>query len=79
MAQEITDLFSRFKNRNGYEPALHMESGRYITGPHGALVVTAINRKEIYRTHIGVDASMSALMKIFMPGSLARGQAGAQA
>jgi len=63
MAQEITDLFRQFKDRNGYEPALHMESGRYITGPHGALISTAINRKEIYRTHIGVDASMSALMR----------------
>jgi len=63
MAQEITDLFRQFKDHNGYEPALHMESGRYITGPHGALISTAINRKEIYRTHIGVDASMSALMR----------------
>jgi diaminopimelate decarboxylase len=63
MAREITDLFHQFEARNGYAPALHMESGRYITGPHGALIVTAINRKEIYRTYIGVDASMSALMR----------------
>ena len=63
MARGITDLFRQFNARNGYEPALHMESGRYITGPHGVLMVTAINRKEIYRTHIGVDASMSALMR----------------
>jgi len=63
MAHAIIDLFMQFENRNGYAPALHMESGRYITGPHGALIVTAINRKEIYRTHIGVDASMSALMR----------------
>ena len=27
------------------------------------LVTRAINRKDIYRTHIGVDASMSALMR----------------
>jgi diaminopimelate decarboxylase len=63
MAQEITILFRQFKDCNGYMPALHMESGRYMAGPHGALIVTAINRKEIYRTHIGVDASMSALMR----------------
>jgi diaminopimelate decarboxylase len=63
MAQEITDLFRQFEDCNGYMPALHMESGRFIAGPHGALVATAINRKEIYRTHIGVDASMSALMR----------------
>jgi diaminopimelate decarboxylase len=40
-----------------------MESGRYMTGPHGALVTTAINRKEIYRTYVGVDACMSSLMR----------------
>jgi len=40
-----------------------MESGRYITGPHGVLVTEAINRKEIYRTYVGVDACMSALMR----------------
>ena len=63
MAEAIIDLFQRFKRRNGYCPMLYMESGRYITGPHGVLIVTAINRKETYRTHIGVDACMSALMR----------------
>jgi len=42
---------------------MYMESGRYITGPHGILVTKAINRKEIYRTYVGVDACMSALMR----------------
>ncbi len=46
-----------------------MESGRYMTGPHGALIVTAINRKDTYRTYIGVDASMSALMRPGMYGA----------
>jgi diaminopimelate decarboxylase len=59
----ITDLFDEFRHQNGYTPALFMESGRYMTGPHGVLVVQAINRKEIYRTYVGVDASMSALMR----------------
>ncbi|MCG6910866.1 MAG: diaminopimelate decarboxylase [Deltaproteobacteria bacterium] len=63
MADEIIDLFNRFGDRNGYVPQLHMESGRYMTGPHGVLVATAINRKDIYRTYIGIDASMSALMR----------------
>ena len=34
-----------------------------MTGPHGVLVATVINRKEIYRTYVGLDASMSALMR----------------
>ena len=46
-----------------------MESGRYMTGPHGVLVVKAINRKEIYRTFVGVDACMSALMRPAMYGA----------
>ena len=63
MGKEICSLFKHFEQQSGYEPALYMESGRYITGPHGVLAVTAINRKEIYRTYVGVDASMSALMR----------------
>jgi len=63
MGTEITALFNNFKTQHGYSPALFMESGRFMTGPHGALVVTAINRKEIYRTYVGVDSSMSALMR----------------
>jgi diaminopimelate decarboxylase len=63
MAREITEHFVQFKQRNGYAPRLFVESGRYITGPHGALVTRAINRKEIYRTYVGVDACMSSLMR----------------
>ncbi len=63
MAGEITEHFVQFKQRNGYAPKLFVESGRYITGPHGVLVTRAINRKEIYRTYVGVDACMSALMR----------------
>jgi len=69
MGREITALFQEFKDRHGYMPALCMESGRYMTGPHGALVVTAINRKEIYHTYVGVDACMSALMRPALYGA----------
>lgn len=63
MGAEITELFKSFKAKNGYAPALYLESGRYMTGPHGALVVKAINRKDIYRSYVGVDACMSSLMR----------------
>lgn len=69
MAGEVTTLFANFKKAQGYAPRLFMESGRYMTGPHGVLVVKAINRKEIYRTYIGVDACMSALMRPAMYGA----------
>jgi len=69
MGREITALFKTFQKQHGYEPALYMESGRFITGPHGVLVTKAINRKDIYRTYVGVDASMSCLMRPGMYGA----------
>jgi diaminopimelate decarboxylase len=69
MGRDITTLFKKFRQQHGYEPALYMESGRYITGPHGVLVTRAINRKNIYRTYVGVDASMSSLMRPGMYGA----------
>ncbi len=69
MGRDICALFQQFQDLHGYTPKLYMESGRYMTGPHGVLVVKAINRKEIYRTYIGVDASMSALMRPAMYGA----------
>jgi diaminopimelate decarboxylase len=63
MADEISDLFLNFKERNGFMPRFNIESGRYMTGPHGVLVTTAINQKNTYRKYIGVDACMSALMR----------------
>jgi len=69
MGAGITSVCDDFQDRNGYVPRLYMESGRYMTGPHGVLVTTAINRKDIYRTYIGVDACMSALMRPGMYGA----------
>jgi diaminopimelate decarboxylase len=69
MGREITAEFNHFRQSNGYCPALFMESGRYMTGPHGVLAVTAINRKETYRTYIGVDACMNALMRPALYGA----------
>jgi len=69
MAAEITALFDAFKEQHAYAPKLFVESGRYMTGPHGVLVTRAINRKEIYRTYVGVDACMSALMRPGMYGA----------
>ena len=63
MAAEIAGLFAAYKAQNGYKPRFYIESGRYMTGPHGVLVTTAINQKNIYRKYIGVDASMAALMR----------------
>ena len=63
LGKGITVAFKAFEARNGYAPKLFLESGRYMTGPHGVLTTMVINRKNIYRTYIGVDACMSALMR----------------
>ena len=69
MAADIANLFHTFQSVNGYQPGLSMECGRYMTGPHGALVTRAINHKSIYREYVGVDACMSALMRPAMYGA----------
>ncbi|MEE4255300.1 MAG: diaminopimelate decarboxylase [Desulfuromusa sp.] len=63
MASEIESLFNTFREKHHYVPRMYMESGRFMTGPHGCLVTSAINHKNIYRKYIGVDACMSALMR----------------
>jgi diaminopimelate decarboxylase len=63
MATEITELVDIFKASHGYAPRIYMESGRWVTGPHGTLITRAINHKSIYRQYIGVDACMSSLMR----------------
>lgn len=69
LGSESAKLVAAFQAKQGYAPKLYMESGRYITGPHGVLVTRAINRKDIYRTYIGTDACMSALMRPGMYGA----------
>ncbi len=63
MAKGIVQSFTAFEAKNNWVPRLYMESGRFITGPHGALATSVINHKEIYRKYVGVDASMSSLMR----------------
>lgn len=44
-------------------PALMTECGRFVTAPHGVLVTRVINVATKWKTFVGVDASMSALMR----------------
>lgn len=55
--------------KNGLHPlSIFMECGRAITGPYGYLVSRVLHRKEIYKKHIGLDASMANLMRPGMYG-----------
>ena len=42
---------------------LATELGRFMTGPHGCLVATAIHKKHIYKEYIGLDACAVNLMR----------------
>ena len=53
LGREAGELLERFREKNGYAPKLFVESGRYMTGPHGVLVTRAINLKDTYRKYIG--------------------------
>lgn len=63
LAKETEELFQSFQKKFGYVPKLFMECGRYMTGPHGVLVTTVINRMSKHREYVGVDACMSSLMR----------------
>ena len=69
LAEAIRQAFDDFRRTCGYAPQLYAECGRCMTGPHGVLVTRVINRKQIYRRYLGVDACMSALMRPAMYGA----------
>lgn len=62
-ARRTAELFAQFKREHGYAPKMFMECGRLITGPHGVLVTQVLNVMSKYRDFVGVDASMSSLMR----------------
>ncbi len=49
--------------------ALYTELGRFMTGPYGCLVTTAIHEKHIHKEYIGVDACAVNLMRPAMYGA----------
>ena len=57
LAKEAKVLIDSFEKQYGYLPHLFLESGRFMTGPHGALVTNVINRMSKYREYVGVNTS----------------------
>jgi diaminopimelate decarboxylase len=49
--------------------AIHLECGRLLTGPHGALATRVRHVKRTYRSYAGVDATMADLMRPGMYGA----------
>src|SRR6056297_3381249 len=63
IAAEVKASYDKVLKANGLKPKIFMESGRYITGELGYLVTEVIKEKETYKKYLGVDASMSDLMR----------------
>ncbi|MGM0499978.1 MAG: diaminopimelate decarboxylase family protein [Bacillota bacterium] len=63
IAAEVKASYDKVLKANGLQPEIFMESGRYITGESGYLVTEVIKEKETYKKYLGVDASMSDLMR----------------
>ena len=57
LVKETETLLADFRKEQGYVPALYVESGRFMTGPHGVLVAKVVNRMSKYREYVGIDAS----------------------
>lgn len=51
------------------EVAIFTELGRFMTGPYGCLVATAVHQKHIYKEYIGLDACAANLMRPAMYGA----------
>jgi diaminopimelate decarboxylase len=49
--------------------AIFTELGRFMLGPYGLLVTTAIHKKQIYKDYVGLDACACNLMRPAMYGS----------
>jgi diaminopimelate decarboxylase len=78
--QEPVDIFNVGENvRKVYEEILipagmgdteiYTELGRFMLGPYGCLVTTAIHKKHIYKEYIGLDACAANLMRPAMYGA----------
>lgn len=69
-ARELQTLYAEKITQNGLHPLkIVMECGRFITGPHGYLITTALHKKEIYKNYIGLDACMADLMRPALYGA----------
>jgi diaminopimelate decarboxylase len=68
-AKALVALYEKHNLKNIGEPKILMENGRFITADAGYLVTQVINHKDTHKKYIGVDASMSNLMRPGMYGA----------
>jgi len=64
VSQGIRAVYDKMIRQSDLHPlALYTEMGRAITGPYGCLVSRGLHIKDIYKKHVGLDASMADLMR----------------
>ncbi len=69
IGREVQRAYDEVVTPAGMQIAIFTELGRYITGPYGYLVATAIHRKETHKQYIGLDACAANLMRPAMYGA----------
>lgn len=69
IAEGVKQAYEEIIVPAGMEVAIFTELGRFMTGPYGALVATAIHEKQTYRDYIGLDACAANLMRPAMYGA----------
>ena len=66
---QVRKVYDRLAMHNGLSPRLYMELGRYVTGPYGYLVTTALHEKKTHKHYLGLDASACDLMRPALYGA----------
>ncbi len=69
IANGVKKHYDEILVKEGMEPAIFTELGRYMLAPYGQLVTKAIHEKNIYKHYIGVDACAVNLMRPAMYGA----------
>ena len=70
IAEGVRKVYEEVRVPEGMgDVALYTELGRYMLGPYGCLVTTAINEKHTHKEYIGVDACAVNLMRPAMYGA----------
>ena len=66
---QVRKVYDRLAMPNGLSPRLYMELGRYVTGPYGYLITTALHEKKTHKHYLGLDASACDLMRPALYGA----------
>ena len=70
IAKAVRKIYEEVLLANGLDNIeIYTELGRFMLGPYGCLVATALHKKEIYKNYIGLDACAANLMRPAMYGA----------